>query len=54
MNRKYQSVREKFLSVSPKDIKIASLVKGELLLCAFKSQNDLLIAATALAEVLKR
>ena len=39
MNGKYQSVREKFLSISPKDIKISSVVKGELLLGAFKSQT---------------
>ena len=39
MNGKYPSVREKFLSVSPKEIKISSVVKGELLLGAFKSQT---------------
>lgn len=39
MNGKYQSVRDKFLSISPKDIKISSIVKGELLLGAFKSQT---------------
>jgi len=39
MNGKYTSVREKFLSTSPKDIKISSVVKGELLLGAFKSQT---------------
>ncbi|MBR4321677.1 type II toxin-antitoxin system VapC family toxin [Treponema sp.] len=39
MNGKYQSVRDKFLSISPKDIKISSVVKGELLLGAFKSQT---------------
>ena len=39
MNGKYQSVRDKFLSISPKDIKISSVVKGELLLDAFKSQT---------------
>ena len=39
MNGKHQSVREKFLSISPKDIKISSVVKGELLLGAFKSQT---------------
>jgi len=38
MNGKYPSVREKFLSVSPKEIKISSVVKGELLLGAFKSK----------------
>ena len=38
MNGKYPSVRDKFLSISPKDIKISSVVKGELLLGAFKSQ----------------
>ena len=37
MNGKFPSVREKFLSVSPKEIKISSVVKGELLLGAFKS-----------------
>ena len=36
MNGKFPSVREKFLSVSPKEIKISSVVKGELLLGAFK------------------
>ena len=39
MNGKYPSVREKFLSISPKNIKISSIVKGELLLGAFKSQT---------------
>ena len=39
MNGKYQSVRDKFLSISPKEIKISSVVKGELLLGAFKSQT---------------
>ena len=39
MNGKYSSVREKFLSVSPKEIKISSVVKGELLLGAFKSHT---------------
>ena len=39
LNGKYQSVRDKFLSISPKDIKISSVVKGELLLGAFKSQT---------------
>ena len=39
MNGKYPSVRDKFLSISPKDIKISSVVKGELLLGAFKSQT---------------
>lgn len=39
MNGKYPSVREKFLSVSPKEIKISSVVKGELLLGAFKSKT---------------
>lgn len=39
MNGKYQSVRDKFLSISPKDIKISSIVKGELLLGAIKSQT---------------
>ena len=39
MNGKFPSVREKFLSVSPKEIKISSVVKGELLLGAFKSHT---------------
>ncbi|MBR4825080.1 MAG: type II toxin-antitoxin system VapC family toxin [Spirochaetaceae bacterium] len=39
MKGKYPSVRDKFLSISPKDIKISSVVKGELLLGAFKSQT---------------
>ena len=39
MNGKFPSVREKFLSVSPKEIKISSVVKGELLLGAFKSKT---------------
>ena len=39
MNGKYPSVRDKFLSISPRDIKISSVVKGELLLGAFKSQT---------------
>ena len=38
MNGKYSSVREKFLSISPKNIKISAIVKGELLLGAYKSQ----------------
>ena len=39
LNGKFPSVREKFLSVSPKEIKISSVVKGELLLGAFKSHT---------------
>ncbi|MBQ6057396.1 MAG: type II toxin-antitoxin system VapC family toxin [Treponema sp.] len=39
MNGKYPSVREKFLAISPKEIKISVIVKGELLLGAFKSQS---------------
>ena len=39
MNGKYPSVRDKFLSISPKDIKFSSVVKAELLLGAFKSQT---------------
>lgn len=39
MNGKYSSVREKFLSISPKNIKISAIVKGELLLGAYKSQT---------------
>ena len=38
MNGKFPSIREKFLSISPKNIKISSVVKGELLLGAFKSR----------------
>jgi len=36
---KYSSVRDKFLSISPKEIKISSVVKAELLLGAYKSQT---------------
>lgn len=39
MNGKFPSVRDKFLSLSPKRIKIASVVKAELLLGAYKSQT---------------
>ena len=39
MNGKFPSVREKFLSLSPKEIKISTVVKAELLLGAFKSQT---------------
>lgn len=39
MNGKFPSVREKFLSLSPKEIKISAVVKAELLLGAFKSQT---------------
>ena len=39
MNGKFPSVRKRFLSVSPKEIKISSVVKGELLLGAFKSRT---------------
>jgi len=39
MNGKFPSIREKFLSISPKNIKISSVVKGELLLGAFKSRT---------------
>lgn len=38
MNGKFPSVRKKFLSLSPKEIKISAVVKAELLLGAFKSQ----------------
>lgn len=38
MNGKFQSVRDRFLSISPKEIKIPSIVKAELLLGAYKSQ----------------
>lgn len=39
MNGKYPSVREKFLAILPKEIKISAVVKSELLLGAFKSQT---------------
>ena len=39
MNGKFPSVREKFLSVSPKEINIPSVVKGKLLLGVFKSRT---------------
>lgn len=39
MNGKYPSVKEMFLSISPKEIKIPSVVKAELLLGAYKSQT---------------
>lgn len=39
MNGKYSSIKEKFLAISPKEIKISAVVKSELLLGAFKSQN---------------
>ena len=39
LNGKFPSVRKRFLSVSPKEIKISSVVKGELLLGAFKSRT---------------
>ena len=39
MNGKYPSVRDKFLSISPKEIKVSSVVKAELLLGAYKSRN---------------
>ena len=39
MNGKYPSVRDKFLSISPKEIKVPSVVKAELLLGAYKSRN---------------
>lgn len=39
MNGKYPSVREKFLAISPKEIKISVVVKSELLLGAFKTQT---------------
>jgi len=39
LNGKYPSVKEKFLSISPKKIKISAIVKSELLLGAFKSQT---------------
>lgn len=37
MNGKYPSVRERFLSIAPNEIKIPAVVKAELLLGAFKS-----------------
>jgi tRNA(fMet)-specific endonuclease VapC len=39
MNGKYPSVKEMFLSISPKEIKIPAVVKAELLLEAYKSQT---------------
>ena len=39
MNGKYPSVKEMFLSISPKEIKIPAVVKAELLLGAYKSQT---------------
>ncbi|HAO30003.1 MAG TPA: VapC toxin family PIN domain ribonuclease [Treponema sp.] len=39
LNGKYPSVREKFLSVSPGEIKISAVVKSELLLGAFKCKS---------------
>ena len=39
MNGKYPSVKDAFLSISPKEIKIPSVVKAELLLGAYKSQT---------------
>lgn len=39
LNRKFSSVRERFLSISPKEIKISTIVKVELLLGAFKSRT---------------
>ena len=39
LNGKFSSIREKFLSVSPKEIKTSSAVKGKLLLGAFKSRT---------------
>ena len=39
MNGKYPSVKETFLSISPKEIKIPAVVKAELLLGAYKSQT---------------
>ena len=39
MNGKYSSVKETFLSISPKEIKIPAVVKAELLLGAYKSQT---------------
>ena len=39
LNGKFPSVRERFLSISPKEIKISTIVKAELLLGAFKSRT---------------
>lgn len=39
LNGKYPSIKEKFLSISPKEIKIPAIVKAELLLGAYKSQT---------------
>jgi tRNA(fMet)-specific endonuclease VapC len=39
LNGKYDSVKEKLLSISPNEISIPSIVKAELLLGAYKSKN---------------
>ena len=39
LNGKYESVKENFLSNSPRDIKISAIVKAELILGAFKSKR---------------
>jgi len=39
MNGKYPSIKETFLSISPKEIKIPAVVKAQLLLGAYKSQT---------------
>lgn len=39
LNGRFPSVKERLLSISPKEIKISAIVKGELLLGAFKSRT---------------
>lgn len=39
LNGKYESVRDRLLNLPPDRIKIPSIVKSELLFCAFKSQR---------------
>ncbi|MGF7110436.1 tRNA(fMet)-specific endonuclease VapC [Treponema pedis] len=39
MNGKYPSVKDKFLSISSKEIKVSSVVKAELLIGAYKSRS---------------
>jgi tRNA(fMet)-specific endonuclease VapC len=39
LNGKYESVKTKILSISPNQIQIASIVKAELLLGAYKSKK---------------
>lgn len=39
LNGKYESVKENFLSNSPRDIKVSAIVKAELILGAYKSKR---------------